>query len=226
MEKTCENKKRVLRVVLVDDHTIVREGLRALLGNQEDIRVVGEAEDGIRAVELSIHEKPDVVVLDLAMAQMNGVDAARRIKKVSPDTGVLVLSMHGGPEYVLPAVRAGADGYILKGSGLSDLVNAIRAVGEGGGFFGPEPALHLVSQTRRRAADGKEPPRKSLTSRERDVLELVAKGFSSPNIARKLNISAKTVENHRANIMSKLNIHNLAGLVRYAVRMGIISAMD
>lgn len=211
---------------MADDHTIVREGLRALLGNQEDIRVVGEAEDGIQAVELSIREKPDVVVMDLAMAQMNGVDAARRIKKVSPDTGVLVLSMHGGPEYVLPAVRAGADGYILKGSGLSDLVNAIRAVGDGGGFFGPEPALHLVSQTRRPAADGKEPTRKSLTPRERDILELVAKGFSSPEIATKLNISAKTVENHRANIMSKLNIHNLAGLVRYAVRMGIISAMD
>ena len=219
-------KADTVTVLLAEDHTIVRQGLRSLLQAHDDLQVVGEASDGKQAVELTQELHPDVVVMDLAMEKVNGVDATRQIKRHCPKTGVLVLTMHGEPEYVLPAVRAGADGYLLKGSGLSDLVSAIRAVASGKAFFGPEPAKHLARQARTSPSlspsSSSDTP-KPLSPREKEVLSLVAEGYSSPQIAEHLSISAKTVENHRSHIMAKLHIHDLAGLVRYAVRTGLVS---
>ena len=220
----AKSKSAPLTVLLAEDHTIVRQGLRSLLQAHDDLQVVGEAPDGKQAVELTQALRPNVVVMDLAMEKVNGVDATRQIKRRCPETGVLVLTMHGEPEYVLPAVRAGADGYLLKGSGLSDLVSAIRAVASGKAFFGPEPAKHLAQQARTSPSPSpsSDSP-KPLSPREKEVLSLVAEGYSSPQIAEHLSISVKTVENHRSHIMAKLHIHDLAGLVRYAVRTGLVS---
>jgi DNA-binding NarL/FixJ family response regulator len=213
-----------ISVILAEDHTIVRQGLRALLQSSADIEVVGEAADGQEAVNLARRLQPDVVVMDLAMEGLDGVEATRRIKQTLPHTGVLILSMHGAQEYVLPAVRSGADGYLLKGSGLSDLIVAIRTVAGGDTFFGPEAAGQLARQARVRPSGRSDAAqKKALSPREREVLELVALGHSSPQIATVLDISVKTVENHRSAIMAKLDIHHLAGLVRYAVRTGLIS---
>ncbi|MEM9195635.1 MAG: response regulator transcription factor [Myxococcota bacterium] len=206
-----------IRVFLVDDHTIVREGLRALLDDCGDVRVVGEAEDGREAVTKVLEDPPDVVVMDLAMPRLNGVDATAQIRKEAPNVQVIVLTMHAGPEYVRPAIRAGAKGYLIKGSGLSDLVSAIRAVARGQAFVSPEAAAVLVED-----ASGVVPTGE-LTSREREVLQLVAEGHSSPEIAKMLHLSVKTVEGHRQRIMAKVGASNAVGLVRHALRLGLIS---
>ena len=208
-----------IRVLLAEDHTIVREGLRALLEGQPDIVVTGEAVDGQEAVDQAHELTPDVVVMDLAMPRLNGVEAIRRIRKACPKTQVLVLSMHAGEEYVRPAIRAGANGYLLKGSGLSDLVSAIRSVAQGNAFFSPEIARFILEEAR---DDRQHTGRSSLTDREREVLRLVADGRSSPQIGSILGISAKTVENHRGRIMKKLSIHDVAGLTKYAIREGLV----
>jgi two-component system response regulator NreC len=206
-----------IRVALADDHTIVRQGLCALLALEADIEVAGEAGDGREAVELCRRVKPDVVVMDVGMPGLNGVDATRQVIEASPNTRVLILSMHACEEHVRPALRAGASGYVLKGAGMSDLVAAIRAVAVGDAFFSPAVAKLLLRDMQ--AEGGPE-----LTGREREVLQLVGEGKSSPDIARILHLSVKTVEGHRAKIMSRLNIHDVAGLVRYAVRTGLVSA--
>ena len=205
-----------IRIVLAEDHTIVRQGLRALLSGRPDFEGVGEAADGVEAVALVARIQPEVVVLDLAMPGLNGVDAAREMARLSPKTRVLVLSMHAGEEYVRPALRAGVAGYVLKGSGLGDLVSAIRAVAQGDAFFSPAVARLLL-----RDVQGPE-----LSAREREVLRLVAEGRSSREVADLLGLSVKTVEGHRTRIMSKLDIHEVAGLVRYAVRAGLVSPED
>jgi DNA-binding NarL/FixJ family response regulator len=204
-----------IRVLLVEDHTIVREGLRALLTARPDVVVVGEAEDGRQAIETARRLRPDVVVMDLAMRELNGVDATREIRRELPETQVVVLSMHSGEEHVRPAVRAGARGYLVKGSGLSDLVTAIRAVASGEAFFSPAVAAVLLD-----AEPG--PSSGELSGREREVLQLVAEGCSSPEIAKRLHLSVKTVESHRSRIMSKLGASNVAGLVRHAIRLGLV----
>jgi two-component system response regulator NreC len=218
--------KKIIRVVLAEDHTIVREGLRALLDVRDDIEVVAEVADGRAAVEAVEAHKPDVVIMDLGMPELNGVDATRAIRKDHPTTQVLILSMHSGEEYVRPAIRAGASGYLLKGSGLSDLVSAIEAVARGDAFFSPSIAKIVLHDSRRDArGGGREPqPGDALTNREREILQLVAEGKSSPEIARLLNLSVKTVEGHRGRIMAKLDVHHVAGLVRHAIKIGLVSS--
>ena len=210
-----------IKVLLADDHTIVREGVRALLSREADIAIVGEASDGREAVELCQQLQPDVVLMDLAMPRLNGVDAAQQIRRHCPKTRVLILSMHQTEEYVRPAIRAGVSGYLLKGSGISDLVAATRAVAEGEAFFSPAVASIVLRDAlgEKPSAQGEE-----LSTREREVLQLVAEGKSSPQIAQILCISVKTVEGHRSRIMAKLKIRDLAGLVRYAVRVGLVSS--
>lgn len=211
-----------IRVLLVDDHTIVRQGLRALLAGSDEIEVVGEAEDGREGLREAQRLTPDVVVIDAAMPGLNGIDATQRILEAVPRARVLVLSMHAGEEYVRPAIRAGASGYLLKGSGLSDLVAAIRAVAAGDAFVSPSVAKLLV-QDARRDGGGERTSGDALTVREREVLQLVAEGHSTQAIAQLLHLSPKTVEGHRGHLMQKLGVPNVAGLVRHAVRLGLVS---
>jgi len=204
----------VLKVLLADDHTIVREGLRALLASDAGIEIVGEASNGLEAVQLAERTKPDVVVMDLAMPELNGVDATARIRAASPSTQVVVLSMHATAAHVRPALKAGARGYLLKGSGLSDLLRAIRSVAGGEAFFSPAVASLLLESDDESGG--------SLTPREREVLQLVGEGHSSASIAERLHLSVKTVEGHRSRLMVKLRATNVAGLVRHAVRLGLV----
>jgi two-component system, NarL family, response regulator NreC len=212
-------QKQVVRVLLADDHAIVREGVRMLLAGQPGIEVIGEVADGRAAVTAVGHLRPDVVVMDLGMPEMNGVEATRVICRDFPGTQVLVLSMYSGEEYVRPAIRAGASGYLLKGSAFSELLAAIAAVARGGAFFSPAIAKLVLVDSRRRETH----PADALTNRECEILRLVVQGQSSNQIARDLGLSMKTVEGHRGRIMAKLDVHHLAGLVKYAVRAGLVS---
>lgn len=214
-----------IRVLIAEDHTIVREGLKALLTATEDLEVVGEVADGREAVEACARLNPDVVVMDLNMPKLNGVDATREIREKPDAPKVVILSMYDGEEYVRPAIRAGASGYLLKGSGLSDLVKAIRAVAGGEAFFSPAIAMILLRDSRGETSSTNAPdPGDGLTKREREVLTLVGEGKSSPEIAKHLGLSVKTIEGHRGRIMAKLEIHNVAGMVRQAIRLGLVSA--
>ncbi len=211
-----------IRVLLAEDHTIVREGLRALLEGREDIALVGEAEDGRAAVESATALRPDVVVMDLNLPRLDGVEATRAIRQELPGTHVLILSMYASEEHVRPAIRAGAEGYLLKGSGVADLIAAIQAVAAGNAFFSPQVARILLDDTRRAAGASTDRASGDLTPREREILRLVAEGRSSPEISRLLNLSVKTVEGHRGRIMAKLDTKNVVGLVRHAIRLGLV----
>jgi DNA-binding NarL/FixJ family response regulator len=213
-----------VRVVLVEDHKIVREGLRALLDGREDVVVVAEADNGDDAVTAAAEHRPNVVVMDLNLPGLNGVDATKAIRQAQPDTRVLILSMYSTEEHIRPAIRAGAGGYLLKGSGLSDLVAAIKAVAAGNAFFSPQVAKIVLDDSRKvERTGGHDRGGSDLTPRERQVLKLVAEGRSSPEIARDLSVSVKTVEGHRGRIMAKLDSKNVAGLVRHAIRLGLVS---
>jgi two-component system, NarL family, response regulator NreC len=213
-----------IRVVLAEDHKIVRQGLAALLGSEPDIEVVGEASDGREAVQVCARLAPDVIVMDVGMPGLNGVDATRLVRKESPSTRVVILSMYACEEYVRPAIRAGASGYLLKGAGLNDLVAAIRAVASGEAFFSPAVAKILIREAIAHGATGASPNSGAdLSGREREVLQLVGEGKTSPEIAKLLHLSVKTIEGHRSRIMAKLDVHELAGLVRCAVRLGLVS---
>ncbi len=207
-----------IRVLLAEDHTIVREGLRSLLAMQPEVEVVGEAGSGTEAVRLACELSPDVVLMDLNLPELDGVEATRQIREKSPNSRVLVLSMHATPEHVRPAIRAGAAGYLVKGSGLSDLLAAVRAVASGSAFFSPEVAPIVLD------GPGAEGRTAELTPRERQVLRLVAEGKSSPEIAAQLHLSVKTVEGHRSRIMSKLDVRNVVGMVRHAIKIGLVRA--
>ncbi len=211
-----------VRVVLVEDHQIVREGLNALLEGRDDVQVVAEADNGKDGVALVEQHQPDVVVMDLNMPGLDGVEATKAIRQSVPATKVLILSMYSTGEHVRPAIRAGAGGYLLKGSGLSDLVAAIKAVASGNAFFSPQVAKIVLDDSRR--SGGGERAGSDLTPRERQVLKLVAEGKSSPEIAKGLGLSVKTIEGHRGRLMSKLETKNVAGLVRHAIRLGLVSA--
>lgn len=213
-----------VRVVLVEDHQIVREGLRALLDGCEDIEVVAEADNGNAAVDAVRAHEPNLVLMDLNLPGLNGVDATKAIRDAHPKTQVLILSMYSTEEHVRPAIRAGAGGYLLKGSGLSDLVAAIKAVAGGNAFFSPEIAKIVLSDSRGASPGSSARHSSDLTQRERQILRLVAEGSSSPEIAKHLNLSVKTVEGHRGRIMAKLETKNVAGLVRHAIRLGLVSA--
>jgi two-component system, NarL family, response regulator NreC len=213
-----------IRILLADDHTVMRSGLRLLLERQPNLTVVGEAADGRQAVELAASEKPDVVVMDIAMPHLNGVEAARQIVNRAPLTAVVILSMHSDESYVIRSLKAGARAYLLKDSAESDLISAIHAITEGKSFFSPLVRRILKEDYMRALTDmGAEDTYELLTTREREVLQLVAEGKSNKEVANLLNLSLYTVETHRTHILQKLNIHSVPELILYAVRKGIIS---
>jgi DNA-binding NarL/FixJ family response regulator len=212
-----------LRIFLVDDHALVREGLRAVLARQATMQVVGEAADGREALKVIERSSPDIIVMDISMPGLNGIEVTRQILKVHPKIKILALSMYDDQEYVYDILQAGASGYVLKNRASLELVNAIEAVSRGECYLCPIIAAKVVEQYVRRGDDGSvvgRPP--ELTCREREVLQLVVEGHSTPVSAGLLGISPKTVEVHRAHIASKLAIHDLPGLVRYAIRKGLI----
>jgi DNA-binding NarL/FixJ family response regulator len=209
-----------MRVVIADDHTIVRQGLRALLSASGSVEVVGEAADGREALVAVERLQPAVLLLDLSMPGLNGVEALRRVKELSPRTRVVVLSMHAGQDYVRPAVRAGAAGYLVKGAGLDHLLEALLAVSGGGTFFGPEAQAVLAATAPGQVVDDS---LELLTSREREVLQLVAEGKSNRDIGELLGISPRTADAHRTHIMRKLDLHDAQALTRYAVARGLVA---
>jgi len=213
-----------IRVVLADDHKMIRAGLRLVLEQQADIAVAGEADDGREAVSLVEATKPDVVVMDVGMPNLNGIEASLQIKQARPDTAIVMLSMHSDEGYILRALRAGAAGYILKDSAEADLVGAVRAVAEGKSFFSPKVSRILLEDYMRKLRKtGGEDSYDLLSAREREILQLVAEGKSSKEIANLLNLSVYTVETHRGNIMQKLNLRGIPELILYAVRKGIVA---
>jgi DNA-binding NarL/FixJ family response regulator len=217
-------EKKKIRILLADDHNIMRRGLRLLLERQPGFEVVGEAADGRQAVERAEATKPDVAVLDIAMPNMSGIEAAQRIRVLLPQAAIIILSMHSDEGYVLRALKVGAKGYLLKDSAENDLIEAIKAVSEGKAFFSPEISKILVEDYVRDMRNrGAEDSYELLTSREREILQLLAEGKSNKDIATLLNLSLYTVETHRRNLQDKLNLHSVAELILYAVRKGIIS---
>jgi DNA-binding NarL/FixJ family response regulator len=217
---------RNIKVLLADDHTVVRQGLRSLLAIEEDIEIVGEAESGRQAVQMAKQLLPDVVVMDIAMPSLNGLEATRQITKELPATKVLVLSSYSDDEYVQRLTEAGAVGYLIKQSAANDLLKAIRETQKGNAFFSPSISRRLLDRYREAFASG-QPVRKTaerLTSRESEVLQLIAEGRANKQMAGDLCISIKTVEKHRQTLMNKLKIHEVAGLTRYALAKGIIES--
>jgi len=214
----------MIRVLIADDHGIVRQGTRSLLDKESDIQVVGEAEDGRIAVELTNSLGPDVVVMDIAMPHLNGLDAAAQIARRHPDIGVIILSMHEEEDYLVRALSAGVRGYLLKETAQIDLVRAVRSVASKKAFFSPAVAPMLVDDfTRQMQRKGVVDSYDLLTEREREILQLLAEGKSNKEAATVLNLSPYTIETHRNNLMQKLNLHNTAEIVLYAVRKKIIS---
>jgi two-component system response regulator NreC len=206
-----------IHVLLADDHRMVRQALKALL-EREGFETSGEADDGEQAIRLAKERRPDVAVLDVAMPVLNGLDAAQEIKKVSPRTKTILLTMHAERQYILRALRAGAKGFVLKTHAAEDLVHALREVSRGGTYLSPEVSRTLMQAYQEKAELRPDP----LSPRERRVVQLIAEGQSTKQVAALLNISVKTAETHRARVMTKLNIHQTAGLVRYAIRRGLI----
>ena len=213
-----------IRILLADDHAILRAGLVRLLGEQADIEVVGEAENGREAVQKVQELHPDIVLMDIGMPVMNGMEATKQIKKRDQDVKILVLTMHDNEEYLFQVLQAGASGYVLKKAADSDLINAIHVVERGDCFLYPSAAKMVVEDYLAKLKPGQEPTSNydTLTDREREILTLVAEGYTNREIAETLFISVKTVETHKANIMVKLNLHKRAELVRYAIRKGML----
>jgi DNA-binding NarL/FixJ family response regulator len=215
-----------IRVLLADDHTVVRQGLRVLLEAEPDISVVGEAETGRQAVQLARKLTPDVIVMDIAMPNLNGLEATRQITREVPAARLLVLSSYNDDEYVHQVTEAGASGYLLKQTAATDLIKAVREACKGNAFFSPAISRRLVERYREAVREGV-PVRKRpnlLTSREAEVLQLIAEGKANKQIAAELSISIKTVEKHRQQVMNKLNIHDVASLTRYAISKGIVES--
>lgn len=209
------------RVLLVDDHVVVRQGLKALFADEADIEVIGEASNGREALEFLENREPDVVLMDISMPGLNGIEATRQIQQRHPAVKVVVLSMHANEEYVFQVLQAGASGYVLKQSDSLEVVSAIRAAVAGGSFLSPPISRTVIEDYLRRAqARGRGSDAEQLTSREREVLQLLAEGKSNRDIADELSISIKTVETHRANMMTKLGLSSKTELVKYALRKG------
>jgi DNA-binding NarL/FixJ family response regulator len=206
-----------MRVLIADDHGIVRSGIRLLLERQADIEVIGEAADGAEAREMSIRERPDLAILDVKMPKLTGLQATREIKSQAPEVSVLILSMHDDERYLFEALKAGASGYVLKAQADTDLLAAIRAVERGEPFLTPEAQRTLIRDVLERGSSGEE-----LTPREEEIVKLVAEAHTTKEIAAILHLSEKTVENHRANAMRKLGMRDRVELVRYAIRRGLI----
>lgn len=213
-----------IRILLADDHTVVRDGLRVLLERQPGFEIVAEAADGVEAVRLCEQNCPDIVLMDIAMPSLNGIEAARRIVSRCPQTGVVILSMHYDESYILRSLKAGARGYLLKDTAKSDLINGIRAVAEGRSFLSPKVSRILQDDhLRQLEAKGLDDSYDLLTDREREILQLVAEGKTNKEIANVLNISPYTIDTHRTHILQKLNLHSAPELILYAVRKRIIS---
>ncbi len=213
-----------IRILLADDHTVMRRGLRLLLESQLEFSVVAEAADGRQAVEQAEATQPDVAVVDIAMPNLSGIEAAQRINAAHPQIAIVILSMHSDEGYVLRALKAGAKGYLLKDSAEGDLIEAIKAVHHGKTFFSPEITKMLVADyVQEIRTRGVEDSYDLLTPREREILQLLAERKSNKEIAASLNLSPYTVETHRRNLQEKLNLHNLAELILYAVRKGVIT---
>ena len=217
---------KTITVLLSDDHTVVREGLRLLLEKEADMQVVGEAANGRRSVGETKRLKPDVVVLDIAMPLLNGLEAARQIAKEVPSTKVLILSAYSDDAYIQQAIEAGAAGFLMKETAGDDLLRAIREIAKGNAFFSPPVAKRLLKQWQEKLLNGS--PVKTmatmLTSRQMEILQLIAEGYATKQIAGLLSLSIKTVEKHRQDLMNTLNIHNIATLTRYAVSSGVVES--
>jgi len=214
------------KILLADNHTLVRAGIRALLEQIPNVVVVGEAADGREAIKLVEQHRPNLVLMDITMPVMNGLEATVRIVKDFPQTRVVMLSVHTDEEYVLQALRAGAAGYLLKDAGRAELEIAVAAVARNETYLSPAVSRHVVGDYVRRTGSGAEGRLDTLTPRQREILQLIAEGKSTKEIASILDVSVKTVETHRAQLMERLDIHDVAGLVRYAIRTGIVTADD
>lgn len=207
-----------IRILLADDHSVVRQGFSAILRTQEDMDVIAEATNGREAVEKALALKPDVIVMDVAMPELNGIEATRRIQEEAPRSRILALSMHKDAVYVREILRAGARGYLLKDAIDTDFISAVRAVARGDGYISPAVSEAVLSDYRRHVTN----PIDLLSSREREVLQMIAEGLINKEIATKLGLSVYTVEAHRGRLMEKLNLHSTSELVRFAIRNGLI----
>lgn len=212
-----------IRIVLVDDHRLFRAGVLTMLADHSDIEVVGEAEDGLEGVKLVAAQRPDLVLMDVSMKGMSGIEATRRILATQPETKVLCLSMHGEKQFVRAVLEAGASGYLLKDSSVEELVRAIRALMDGQTYLSPPVAGVVVADYTTRLAEKPQSPNTLLTPREREVLQLISEGHGTADIATRLHVSGKTVGSHREHLMKKLDIHSVAGLTKYAIRAGFTS---
>jgi len=210
-----------IKILLVDDHAIMRDGIKALLSIHDDIEIVGEASEGKEAIEMAQELAPDIVEMDIGMPGMDGLEATRRLTKRNPRIKVIVLTQHDNKEYIFSTIKAGAAGYVPKKALGSELVSAIRTVCRGDSFLYPSAAKALIEDYRQQAEEGD--PYDSLTGREREILKLIAEGHTSREIADALFISLKTVHGHRTNIMEKLDLHNRTELIKYAMRKGLVS---
>ncbi len=215
----------MVRVLVVDDHAILRDGIRSLLESQDDIEVVGEASDGFEAIDRTEKLQPDVVLMDISMPRMNGLEATRQIKERFPDIKVLILTQHDNREYILPALNAGASGYVLKRSGRREMLEALRQVHEYGSYITSHIAQEII-HTETDKSRNSEDSSQHLTERERQTLKLIAEGKSNKEIALLLGISPKTVSVHRTNIMTKLDLHNMVELIRYASESSIFDETE
>ena len=214
-----------VRVLLAEDHRLVRAGIRELLHALDGVQVVAEAGDGREALQLIQEHQPDIVVLDIAMPGLNGLETASRVAKEFPRVRLIMLSMHASQEYVAQALRAGAAAYLLKDAAVDELELALRAVTRGETYLSSAVSKHVIASYLGRGKDGTS-PFADLTARQREILQLIAEGHSTKEIAHTLNVSVKTIEAHRAQLMNRLDIHDIAGLVRYAIREGLVHPED
>ena len=213
-----------IKILLADDHTILREGLRSLIDGLPDMEVIGEASNGREAVQVAVQKRPDVVVMDVNMPDLNGIEATRQLLKELPDVKVIGLSMYSDKRFVAGMLSAGASGYMLKSNAFDELSSALKTVISGGVYLNPKVAAVVAGDYRERMLKEKRDIVHILTAREREVLQLIAEGRSSKDIASSLHVSEKTVHSHRQNIMEKLNLHSIAELTKYAIREGITTA--
>jgi DNA-binding NarL/FixJ family response regulator len=216
----------MISIILVDNHTIIRDGLRRLLEEESDIEVIGEADNGRQAVKIALEKKPDIVIMDIAMQEMNGIEATRQIKTENPNIKIIALSMHSERQIVVGFLKAGASGYLLKDAESTELVEAIRKVYLGRSYFSQQISDIVLQEISDIKMDTEEIGGDVLTNRENEILQLIAEGNSVKRIAEILFISPKTVNSHRANIMDKLNIHNIPELTKYAINAGLTSLDD
>jgi two-component system response regulator NreC len=211
----------MIKIMIADDHRILRQGIRSLLASQEDFEIIAESSDGRETVKEAIKHKPDVVLMDIAMPNLNGFEATRQIKKKLPETKILVLSMYRDDEYILQALQAGVSGYVLKDVAVEELITAIRAVNNSQYYLSPSISRTVIDASLGKIEKADREPFDLLTPREREIVQLIAEGYTNKEIAAKLFISVKTVDAHRSHIMEKLDIHDVALLVKYAIRKGL-----